>query len=205
MIGVITGDIINSRAVRSQRLWLAPLKKLLLSYGDTPKVWEIYRGDSFQLEIKKPEETLSAAIKIKACIKSLAGRDVRMAIGIGNKTYNARKITEANGDAFVQSGATYESLKNIKQNLAIKTPWADVDEELNLMLSLASIAMDKWSTSSAELVSLSFQKQQLSQASLGKKLKIAQSSVSERQKRAYLTEVLAVEAFFNQKIKALAK
>lgn len=205
MIGVITGDIVNSRNVRNQRIWLTPLKKVLASYGESPKIWEIFRGDSFQLEIKKPEESLFAALRIKACIKSLSGQDVRMAIGIGDKTYNAKKITEANGSAFIHSGEMYEKLKATKRNIAIKTPWGEVDEEFNLMLNIASIIIDKWSTPSAELAYLSLQKQQLSQVSLGKKLKITQSSVSERQKRAYLNEVLALEAYFHKKIKTWIK
>ena len=207
MISIITGDIINSRDISNQKEWLLPLKKLFSTYGKSPKVWEIYRGDSFQIEIKKPEESLMAAILIKASIKSIRkeGLDVRMAIGIGNKNYNAPKITESNGEAFINSGEQFESLKKQKQNLAIKSPWKETDNELNLMISLASIAMDKWSVSSAEFIILSLKNQTLSQKKLGVKIGRTQSSISERQTRSHYDEIVKLEVFYRNKIKQQLK
>src|SRR5690606_38384357 len=108
MIGVITGDIINSRKIADSGKWLSTLKAVLMTEGPTPKVWEITRGDSFQVEIAQPENVLRKALHIKALIKRMAGLDVRMAIGIGTKTYHAAKISEANGDAFVRSGRLFD-------------------------------------------------------------------------------------------------
>jgi hypothetical protein len=200
MTSVITGDIINSRKVASQQEWLLPLKKVFSTLGKSPKVWEIYRGDSFQIEVKKPEEAFIMAISIKACIKSIRKLDVRMAIGIGEKNFNAPKITEANGAAFINSGEKFESLKKLKKNLALKSPWPEIDTELNLMINLASIAMDKWSPSSAELVTLSLSNKKLSQKELGEEIGRTQSSISERQKRAHYDEIIELEAFYRNKI-----
>jgi hypothetical protein len=200
MTSIITGDIINSRGVADQKEWLTPLKKLLSQYGKTPKTWEIFRGDSFQLEVKKPDASFMAAICIKACIKSVKELDVRMAIGIGEKEYNAPKITESNGPAFIYSGELFETLKKNRQNLAIKSPWPAMDLELNMMISLALIAMNKWSTSAAELITLSLLYKTLSQKELGDKLGRTQSSVSERQKRAHYTEITELESFYRKRI-----
>src|SRR5688572_22151866 len=121
---IITGDIINSRDTHPT-IWLPTLKKALAAEGKNQKTWEIYRGDSFQLEVKNPADTLLTAIRIKAKIKSIKNIDVRMAIGIGEKEFPAEKITESTGKAFVNSGEKLESLKKEKQNLAIKTRWND--------------------------------------------------------------------------------
>ncbi|MHA4846906.1 SatD family protein [Flavitalea antarctica] len=198
MISVITGDIINSRKVTDQKTWLVPLKKILSQYGKSPKSWEIFRGDSFQLELEKPSESFMVALKIKAAIKSVKGLDVRMAIGIGKKTYVAARISESNGEAFVNSGEKFEELKKIKQRLAIRSPWPRTDRQLNLMISLASIAMDTWSPGSAQLTDLSLRFRDLSQKELGKKIKRTQSSVSERQTRAHLEEILELEKYFRE-------
>ncbi|RYG48079.1 MAG: transcriptional regulator, partial [Chitinophagaceae bacterium] len=196
------GDIINSRKVSDQKTWLNPLKKVLSLYGKPPVSWEIFRGDSFQVEIESPSQSLMAALRIKAAIKSVKGLDVRMAIGIGKKTYVAARISESNGEAFVNSGEQFEELKKLKQRLAIRTPWPATDRQLNLMINLASIAMDTWSPSSSQLIDLSLRYRDLSQKELGKKIKRTQSSVSERQTRAHFEEILELEKYFRDHITA---
>jgi hypothetical protein len=62
MTSVITGDIINSRS-RSSSEWIDDLKNVLRRVGESPKYWEIYRGDSFQLEIENPKEALYELFK----------------------------------------------------------------------------------------------------------------------------------------------
>ncbi|MDP4257076.1 MAG: transcriptional regulator [Bacteroidota bacterium] len=207
MTSVITGDIMNSRGAANQGEWLTPIKKVFAIYGKTPKTWEIYRGDSFQLEVKEPPDSLLAAIRIKACIKSIREEelDVRMAIGIGSRNYSAARITESNGEAFIHSGEKFETLKKMKKSLAIKSPWPAIDTELNLMISLASIAMDKWSPSSAELVALSLKNKEFSQKELGHKLGRTQSSISERQKRALYDEIMELEHYYRNKMEQQLK
>lgn len=200
MTSIITGDIINSRGKSDPSVWLHPLKDLLGGWGKSPKTWEIFRGDSFQLEISRPEYALLAAIQIKACIKSIDKLDVRMGIGIGEKNYNAARITESNGSAFVHSGDTFEALKKQKQRLSIKTPWPELDIEFNLMFRLASIALDKWTPATAQLVAVSIAHRELSQKELGDRIGRTQSTISEGQKRAHYEEVMALEEFYRQRI-----
>ncbi len=145
---IITGDIINSRGIANQQTWLKPIKTLFTSQRENPKgSWqEIPAETASEVEIAEYRpHSLMAAICIKACIRSIQKEqlDVRMAIGIGSKSYDAVKITESNGEAFIHSGEKFESLKKLKQHLAIKSPWPETDTELNLMISLASMAMDK--------------------------------------------------------------
>ena len=79
-VAVITGDIINSRAKKDSRDWLEPLKKALATLGESPRQWQIYRGDSFQLRLDKPEYALDIAVWLKAVVRSTKGLDVRMAV-----------------------------------------------------------------------------------------------------------------------------
>ena len=202
---VITGDIINSRQVKNSRLWLSPLKKTLSSEGNSPKTWEIYRGDSFQIEIKDPSKALLVALKIKVTIKCTKGLDVRMAIGIGQKDFVGPKVTESNGEAFVNSGEKLETIKKEKQNLAIKTPWPEFDKEMNLCIRLGLIAMDNWTTGAAHLIKILFDNQDITQSKLAIKLKISQSSVSEKMKRAFYSEIMELESFYQEKVKNLIK
>ena len=88
LVGVITGDIINSRNARPRK-WLPVLKRALARQGRSPAAWEIYRGDSFQVEVKDPSDALLAAIWVKANLKRVKGLDARLAVGIGVKEFTA--------------------------------------------------------------------------------------------------------------------
>jgi hypothetical protein len=121
MISVITGDIISSGKFKNPELWLSPLKEGLNKTGIDKNFWEIYRGDSFQIEITDIYQSFLIALYIKACIKTVKGLDVRMAIGIGKKSFDGETILESNGSAFENSGNTLEVLKQQKTNLKIKT------------------------------------------------------------------------------------
>jgi len=202
MICIITGDIINS-SKNDPKAWLRPLKKELNRIGKNPKVWEIYRGDSFQVMISNAKDALIAAIKIKAALKSIQDVDVRMAMGIGNRTHNAAKITESNGSAFVHSGEKFEALKKDKQNLSIKSDWPIFDKEMNLYLKLSLIAMDNWTVNSAEVVKTAIENPDKLQEELRKIVGIKQNAISNRLKRAYYEEIMEVNEVYKTKIKAL--
>ncbi|WP_233783215.1 HMG-box domain-containing protein [Flavivirga eckloniae] len=200
---VITGDIIKSRTQVSPETWINVLKEALSFLSTDKAYWEIYRGDSFQIEIKDISSCFIAALYIKACIKSIHGLDVRLAIGVGNKTYEGEQVTESNGEAFIFSGETLETLKKEKQNLRIKTNHSDIDHELNLYFKLALIAMDNWTINSAEIVKLSIENPDALQSELGKLTGINQNAVSTRQKRAHLDEVMELDLMYRKKINTL--
>ena len=202
MVAVITGDVINSKKNKNN-LWLTLLKKELNKKGKTPKVWEIYRGDSFQVLLEDPAGALELAIKIKAALRSIEKIDVRMAIGLGKRTYNAARVTESNGSAFVHSGEKFEILKQEKQNIAIKSDWETFDKEMNLYLKLSLIAMDRWTTNAAESVKIAMDHPSKLQQQLGKMLGIKQNTISNRLKRAFYVEIMEVNEIYKSKLKSL--
>lgn len=212
VVAIIKGDIISSRKIENQDAWLKPLKELFSRWGKTPKNWEIIWGDEFQLEIEDPMEALQAAIEIKSLVKKIELKDsnkkssiidVRMSIGIGEKTYSSNRISESNGSAFVFASEIFDSLKKEKVNMAVKTQWPAFDEEINLYLKLAGLFMDNWSISSAELIETVIQNSGITQKEIGRILKIKQNSVSGRWNRAKASEVLEIESVFRRKLNGL--
>jgi transcriptional regulator len=199
MISILTGDIINSRK-KEDNYWLNSLKEILDTFGESPKYWQIYRGDSFQLEIENPEETLYTALKLKSHLKSTVNIDVRIGIGIGNKEFNSDRITEANGEAFINSGFAFDNYLK-KQTIAIKTPWQDLDDEFNIAFDLALLTIDSWTKNSAEVFKLSLESKNSTQNEIATILGITQSSVSERQKRAGFEQIMKLEKRFKKLIK----
>lgn len=197
---IITGDIIKSRTEKNTALWLNTLKDALSYLTTHTKHWDVFRGDSFQVELNDVYSGFIAAVYIKACIKTIHGLDVRLAIGIGEKTYKGQIVSESTGNAFIYSGETLDMLKKEKHNLRIKTGNSQIDKELNLYFKLALIAMDRWTVNSAEIVKLSIEQPNALQAELGQQIGINQNAVSTRQKRAYLDEILELDALYREKI-----
>ncbi len=201
MISIITGDIINSRKLPSNS-WIDGLKKVFNAIGKNPSEWEIYRGDEFQIEVKNPEEALHVALQVKAFLKSIH-LDARMSIGLGDKTYKAKKISESNGSAFVRSGELFETLKKQKITLAVNSGNTNWDETMNLMLKLGLTFMDNWLVQSAEFVIIAIENPLVSQEELGTQLGINQAAVSRRRKRAQFDLVMALDKHYRQQIKIL--
>jgi hypothetical protein len=201
MIGVITGDIIGSRKAKSSN-WLQGLKDLFDEFGVSPKDWEIYRGDEFQLEVNDATEALLIAFQIKAYLKSIK-LDARMSIGIGDKTYASDKISESNGSAFIFSGEGFNRLKKEKNNLIITSEQISFNSDMNLVLRLAMSFMDKWTSQLAEYVLIAIQNPNLSQEEIGQKLGINQAAVSRRRKRAHFDLMMESNDFYVGKIKQI--
>ncbi len=199
MTSIITGDIINSKK-SSPKKWLDSLKTILNSYGNSPLAWEIYRGDSFQLEVN-PKQALEACLLIKATVKQFEKIDVRLAIGIGEKTYSSERITESNGSAFINSGECFESLK--KTTLAIKSPFETFDKPMNIMLDLALLTMNNWTATTAILIKAALEKPELNQVQLANYFGKTQGNISQGLKRAGFDEISKLLQHYKTQIQTL--
>lgn len=197
----ITGDIVDSQSVEKPEIWLEPLKDLFSTIGESPSVWEIYRGDSFQIAVPL-EDSLRMALLIKSVIKKINSKklDVRLAIGISYEEINAEKISEASSEAFVYSGQLLDTLKQKKIHLGMKSPWEEFDKEFNMMFKLALIIMNSWTNNSAEVAEILFRNSGITQVEIAEKLGIAQSSVNDRIKRGAIYEIMEMEKYYREKV-----
>jgi hypothetical protein len=199
MRAVLTGDIINSRSSPASE-WQRILKRILRQYGKEPLQWELFRGDSFQLALS-PSKALLAAIHIKAGIKQISNLDVRIAIGIGTQDIKSARITEATGSAFVRSGQCFDQLK--KQTLAIASPDESWDENMNMVIIMATLVMDNWSSNVASVILKSIENPEMNQQEISVKMKKSQSTISEALKRGGFEEVKKMEAYYRKQIDLL--
>ena len=201
MIAILTADLINS-ADYDTVTWMKVLRESLSGWGKPPMDWEIYRGDEFQLRTQ-PQMALSAAIEIKAQIKTIKGLDVRIGLGLGDETYTGAGITDSNGTAYRRSGRMLEQLKAGKKRMGIDTGDEQLNRILNLAIDLASDFMDSWSTVSAEMTAFILANPGITQSEMAKQLKIKQSAVSQRQTRARYSLVADLLDFYVYIIKDL--
>lgn len=195
-VAILTGDVMQSGDFETAA-WLHPLKQFLSDYGTSPRDWEIYRGDEFQLRTT-PEKAMHTAILIKTLLRSIKGLDVRISIGLGIEDYKDDRVSQSNGPAYQRSGRTFEKLKKEKLSLALNSGDERKDEGFNLVLRLSLEFMDHWSPVSAEIIALVLQEPGLTQREIADRLHIQQSAVSQRLKRARKDLVLMMLAFYKK-------
>lgn len=210
MIAVITGDIIASRKLPQRALWLKQLKDLLRKKSDFIKVsrWEIYRGDSFQLELGNPSMALLTAFLIRSSLKAIPAfhqrkLDVRMAIGIGKKGYKGKNVNESDGQAYQFSGLLLDEIQDQEIKLALRSPWPLLDDEMNVSLQLASVIMDGWTQVSAETTRLLWLHEN-TQQKLARKLKVSQPAIHKRITKSHFNELNLLRLRFETQVKKLA-
>lgn len=188
IVAVLTGDLIKSQTYLTEAL-TSTLADLRSGFNTFKEIMGeahqgnfdlmISRGDSFQGLLLQPEIALKAAIYIRADLirdsKANFRRDARIAIGIGT----VEDMDASLGEAFIKSGVWLDELKDMKQNLIIRTSFGDeINREFDTECALADGIIQKWTSGQAEAV-----KEYViceNQEEVAKKLGISQAAVSLR-------------------------
>lgn len=157
--GVITGDVINSTSIpieQRQMLLDAISSTMYKIKRDVPLEYELFRGDSIQVVVANPEKTLLVGILLRAGVKSMTPKDsdiywdIRTSIGIGEVEFQADSIRISDGEAFRISGRGLDAMD--KTTLIAKTPWQDVNEELDVTIPFVDDIVCCWTSSQARVV-----------------------------------------------------
>ncbi|MGN5954092.1 SatD family protein [Sphingobacterium lactis] len=195
---IITGDVINSRAQDIDN-WMPRLEASLKRYSIRH---DIYRGDSFQAEMKL-EDVFQAIFHLKASLRMFEPNDVRVGIGFGDISYEDPDIKKSSGSAFVYSGESFDQLG--RETLSFKSDYPELDAQLNLILSLASTITDQWKVGAAEMVQVALENPNATQKEL---LEISgrkhQSQVSLHLSKAHYNKILQVIQYCTKELKKYA-
>jgi predicted DNA-binding protein YlxM (UPF0122 family) len=188
---VLTGDLIGSSRFRVEER-----EKVISNLKDSFKMispdcitspFVIFRGDSFQGVLSRPDEALNAALIIRSSLLSRfkgkrARLDARIAIGIGTIDYlPGDQVGEGDGEAYRNSGQELDKMKKRERNLIIKTPWAGINEELRIECSLLDALIQRWTKEQAEVILYHITKG-VTQEEIAKILSISQPAVFQRLK-----------------------
>jgi hypothetical protein len=193
---VLTGDVVGYSRSREpeRRLTLRALKSSLGTLGHVlpghpPTRFQLYRGDSFQAVILKPELALRAAILIRAGLRQRIrpsrrrqAPDCRIAVGIGTiDSLPAGAVSEGDGEAFRRSGPALDKMRGGRR-LRLESPWPDIDSEINTDLALLDVVAARWSPEQSEVIIAHLQG--ITQAKAAKMIGISQPAVLGRLKAA---------------------
>ena len=184
MNGIITGDIIDSTSIPIEHR-----KDLLTAISViseelqvfSPLKCEIYRGDSFQIVVNRPEMAMLIAILLRAGLKSRIPKgskqnwDARIAVGIGEMEFISDSILVSDGEAFRLSGREFDELGT--RNLAIRTRWDDANEELKISTAFADDIITNWTSSQSLVIYMSLA-YQMTQKEIADKLGQSSQNIS---------------------------
>lgn len=182
---VLAGDIIGSQK-NSTDDYLKIIEPILEKYSKKG-MYQIYRGDSFQAWLEKPQLALFVSIKIKAALKRIGLLDVRIAIGLGDINLIEKNIAKSNGSALTRSGVLLDSLKDIDQDLMVDSGHP-LDKYMNTTLQIALIYMNEWTENGASTIFESLNNPGITQKELGAILGVKQATASRRLDRAHQKE-----------------
>ncbi len=109
---VLTGDIINSSELSSDRLEMLPdiISDEIHAVGTSAKdlfigFYQIFRGDSWQFITKSPDSVLNVGLSLRGRLRGIHGMDTRFSIGIGEVNEKRRSGSLANhGECYKLSG-----------------------------------------------------------------------------------------------------
>ncbi len=204
LYSVITGDI-----VKSSRLSLDQHKQLIKVMRscskEVYKVFpdalryepELFRGDSWQLLIKKPELALSIALFYRAYLKAkmqLNSIDSRMAISIG--TVDFVESSFGVGDAYKISGKALD--KKGKRKMKFVSDIILNADVLDLIIQNSDFISSRWTSKQCKIVLLALQN--MDQKAIASKLRITQSAVSQQMDAAGWIVVADNLAYFQNVI-----
>jgi len=184
---VITGDVIGSTLVpvaerKRMKKAMQQLGEMLAQAGFKVNTQEIFRGDSFQLVLSETSKALSAALLIRAWMRSVdmgesSPLDVRLGIGIGPIEFKAKSQNESDGTAYRHAAKALD--QTVKQNLAniwMTTGIADLDEILNSISIALETMITRWTVAQAK--SMRWSLQGMVHQDIANKLKVTQSTIT---------------------------
>lgn len=207
LIGVLSGDIVASRDIADKRKLRGAIDTGIQRLGQTlGAVGTRFRGDAFQLAVPGIEDTIVAAVLMRASLleHSPSRRqswDARIAIGIGEGEVPAPEdFINADGEAFVRSGQGLDALGQGHQRLGLFLPSPQPD--LNLLIQFADDIISHWSHNAAEVVRLSLTSDH-SQSELAKRLERSQPTINRRLSAARWSLIHAFLEFTRERLEAM--
>ena len=184
---VITGDVIDSTLVpvadrKRMKKAMQQMSDVLAQAGFKVNTQEIFRGDSFQLVLSETSKALSAALLIRAFMRSVdldefAQLDVRLGLGLGPIEFKAKSQNESDGTAYRNAAKALD--QTVKQNLTniwITTGIEDLDGMLNSISVALETIIARWTVAQAK--SMRWSLQGMVHQEIANQLKVSQSTIT---------------------------
>lgn len=158
-IGVITGDIVDSTKIPLEmRPQLS--KNLLLITSKIESFYKVqtkfYRGDSVQMIVDDPIDTLAVSFLMRSGVMSITPRrekplwDIRVSASVGDWELDDLDFAMSDGEAFRLSGRGLDNMK--KNRIVFSSPWDSVNAEMAVCTAFFDVLASRWTKSQAQTV-----------------------------------------------------
>jgi len=150
---VLTGDLVNSRRNKSdhfQQMIGGLSEALQYCAANYPCRFELYRGDSFQILLQEPKDSIIIAILVRIKLKLMSANgiwDARIGVGIGRVEHPTTSLSSSLGEAYVLSGSALDAIGS--NRLVIKTSNEDANTRLVLLTRFCDNLISKLSQKQA--------------------------------------------------------
>ena len=183
MKGIITADVVGSTQIKTEDRGELPalihelIGEIAQCRPELKLQVDIFRGDSFQVWIEKPECAPLVALLLRAGLRMSALRageqqlDARISVGIGDVAYRDARVSQSDGEAFVLSGRGFDQLGK-QQRLMVQTETAFVDD-----------IVSNWSALHSKIMYQALLRE-MSQGELAEKNNTSQQNVRKRLEKA---------------------
>lgn len=194
MKGVITADVVGSTQIKIEDRGTLPallnelIREIAQCRPELKLQVDIFRGDSFQVWVEKPECAPLVALLLRAGLRMSALRageqqlDARISVGIGDVAYRDATVSQSDGEAFVLSGRGFDQLGK-QQRLMVQTPSETVNEELRVETAFVDDIVSNWSALHSKIMYQALL-YETSQGELAEKNGTSQQNVRKRLEKA---------------------
>ena len=194
IVAVITGDIINSSVLNSERKnhLIVELEHFVVQNANALLPIQFYRGDSFQVMTEK-EKAAEICVYLEAIILSVAETWARLSIGIGSVTKMLPgNVLQSDGEAFQLSGQQLDKMKKEGRLLKIAVNNKKYQPILSATFHLAESIILNWKPGQAKIIAqMPFTK---TQKEIAHRLGISEAAVSKAIKSSNWS---SIENFIN--------
>ena len=194
MKGVITADVVGSTQIKIEDRGTLPallnelIREIAQCRPELKLQVDIFRGDSFQVWVEKPECAPLVALLLRAGLRMSALRageqqlDARISVGIGDVAYRDATVSLSDGEAFVLSGRGFDQLGK-QQRLMVQTPSETTNEELRVETAFVDDIVSNWSALHSKIMYQALL-YETSQGELAEKNGTSQQNVRKRLEKA---------------------
>ena len=201
IVGVITGDLIQSTALSDEQKshLKAELSRVLTGNPYVLMPLQFYRGDSFQL-MSTCDKAPQLSILIESVIISTVNTLARISIGIGTASYiHENDVLQSEGEAFMLSGQQLDRMKAEDRIFKILTNLPNIQTNIDITTLLVENIIKDWKPGQASVISAIPNSE--TQRTIASKLNISPAAVSKTLKAAKWQAVEQYIQWFEETIK----